>query len=64
MEKNSTLKQLAAFTRNEKKILESLGLIPLSMQPRQHSVDNILNYSKALSIRKSENFGNLEFLLN
>jgi len=32
--------------------------------PKKETIDNILNYSKALSIRKSENLEYIEMLLN
>tara|TARA_B100000809_G_C15132574_1_gene529141 strand:+ start:1510 stop:1707 length:198 start_codon:yes stop_codon:yes gene_type:complete len=32
--------------------------------PKQTTIDNILNYSKALSIRKSEHLDFIEFILN
>ncbi len=32
--------------------------------PKQQTIDNILNYSKALSIRKSEHLNYIEFILN
>jgi len=32
--------------------------------PKKQTVDNILNYSKALSIRKSENLEYIEMILN
>ena len=34
------------------------------LQPSLKSVKNVLSYSKALSIRKSEHFGTIEQLLN
>jgi len=32
--------------------------------PKKETIDNILNYSKALSIRKSENLDYIEMILN
>lgn len=32
--------------------------------PKQKTIDNILNYSKALSVRKSEHLDFIEFILN
>lgn len=65
MEKNSTLDELALFTRNEKKYLKSLGLISVnSGGPSPAVIQNILNYSKALSVRKTKGFGFIEFVLN
>lgn len=65
MEKNSTLNDLAATTRYEKKERESLGLISNnSAQPSPKVINNILNYSKALRVRKTKNLGYLEFVMN
>ena len=61
MEKNSTLKSFAAPTQPEKK--NSKELIS-SLQPHQSTIRNILNYSKALDIRKTKNFGWIEFVIN
>ncbi|MFB1021435.1 MAG: hypothetical protein QMC40_01585 [Vicingaceae bacterium] len=35
-----------------------------SVQPKHQSIQNILAFSKALSIRKSENLGYIENVLN
>ena len=35
-----------------------------SVQPNHQSIQNILAFSKALSIRKSENLGSIENVLN
>ena len=65
MEKNSTLNYLEAFTGKEKKEMETLGLIPgNSAQPSLSVIKNILNYSKALKIRKTKSGDYLEFVLN
>lgn len=34
------------------------------LEPSIHSVQNILNYSKAISVRKTEDIGFVEHLLN
>jgi len=68
MESTFTLKQLADFTRKEEELLNELGLIQDveldHLEPRKHIVDNILNYSKALSVRKTKILGNVEMVLN
>ena len=68
MNKKFTLENLTTFTRNEKEILASVGLTKSKKEeissPGQHVIDNLLNYSKALSIRKSETFGKMEMVLN
>ena len=67
MLKNITLEELAEFTQNESQILAELGLCTkdeVIETPSQHVVDNVLNYSKALSIRKSKIVGTIESVLN
>lgn len=65
MEKNSTLKKHADFTVKEKENMESTGLISNNAsQPSQTAINNILNYSKALSVLKAKSCGYLEFVLN
>jgi len=36
----------------------------IKLSPKKSTVDNILNYSKALSIRESKNIDFIEMLLN
>lgn len=43
-------------------LLDSLNL--KEEEPSQNVIDNILNYSKALSIRKSKNINFIETVLN
>lgn len=66
MLKNITLEELAEFTQNESQILAELGLAKEEVIeiPSQHVVDSVLNYSKALSIRKSKIVGTIESVLN
>lgn len=67
MYKNITLEELAEFTQNETQLLADLGLIAeeeAKETPSQNTVDHVLNYSKALSVRKSEIMGAIETLLN
>lgn len=65
MEKNSTLKKHADSTVKEKGNMESTGLISgNASQPSQSVINNILNYSKALSVIKTKSRGYLEFVLN
>ncbi len=67
MYKNITLEELAEFTQNETQLLADLGLIAeekVKETPSQNTVDNVLNYSKALSVRKSEIIGSIETMLN
>ena len=63
----STLQTLANFTQNEKQLLEEAGLIKSkgkSLEPKQTTVNNILNYSKTLSVRKSKFVKTISFVNN
>lgn len=66
--KNSTLEALAQFSRIEKDLTSSV--LPESSSgeaeyaPSTTTVQNILNYSKALSVRKSERISNMFIVLN
>lgn len=65
--KNSTLDALAHFSRNEKKLTDQV--VPASMSaeeesPSDQTVQNILNYSKALSVRRSQQMDNVFIVLN
>jgi len=73
MDKTSTLDEFAQFIREENDILKSLGLVDemsclgeasLRMEPKKETIDAILNYSKALSVRESKVIGNIEMILN
>ena len=64
-----TLDDLAKFAQEEKELSRQLGLIkpeetPVNFSPDPQTVSNILNYSKALSVRKTERFGTVEMILN
>ncbi len=66
---NSTLDALANFSRNEDKLMLSLFGENQSdsvekYEPSALSVQNILNYSKALSVRKSEHLEHISLILN
>ena len=66
MDKKSTLKNLMQFTQNEKQLLNDVGLESSDdlKGPRKLVIDNILNYSKIYSVRKSKELGFIESLLN
>ena len=65
MDKTSTLNDLSYFSNNEKNLLAELGfVVPIAPTPEISTIDNILNYSKVLSVRKSEMMGNIETILN
>ncbi len=49
---------------NELKSLLNLKMENRSYYPKKETVDNILNYSKAVSVRKSENLDFIELILN
>jgi hypothetical protein len=62
-----TLQDLSDFTQNERKMVE--GIFPLAksneeLEPREEILQNILNYSKALSVRKSKKMNNFTMVLN
>jgi hypothetical protein len=66
---NFTLEALASFSRDEQKLIDSLyGKKTIAedekLEPSAFSVQHVLNYSKALSIRKSENLEHIKIILN
>lgn len=50
--------------KSKEESLEELNNQDLKITPRKQIVNNILNYSKAFSIRKSSEIGFIENLLN
>ncbi|MEJ6796784.1 MAG: hypothetical protein QNK63_08735 [Flavobacteriales bacterium] len=64
---NFTLDDLANFSRTEQKLInEVMGIednTPL-LYPRKETINNILGYSKALSIRDSKFLNNTDLMLN
>ncbi len=73
MEKTFTLKDFIRLINNEKEVFQSLdfltGVIQKDhlveeYQPRKSVVDSILNFSKALSVRKSQHIENIVMILN
>lgn len=64
MDRTSTLQELVEFTKNEKAILESLGLVQREEKPSGSVVNSILNYSKSLSVRDNAYIGQVEMVLN
>lgn len=67
MNGNLTLEDLAEFTRQETQLMQELGLIEKKQETEsvsQQTINNILNYSKALSVRKSQIVGSIETVLN
>ena len=66
MEKISTLNELATFSQNEKTLVRDLFQQVRSNQefPSKQSINNILNFSRALSVRKVSTVGKVELILN
>lgn len=62
MNKNSTKKNIVFF--NTKMDNEVENGIEFPYEPGNNVINNILNYSKALNIRKSKRYGFIEIVLN
>lgn len=66
--KNTTLDALAQFSQSEKDLRRAV--FPKSegvsedSAPSEHTIQNVLNYSKALSVRKSRQVSDMFFVLN
>lgn len=63
MKKSSTLKQLTYFTQQEKQLRKEFFQDEIE-EPKTSTVQSILNFSKSLSIRKTNSIGNVELVLN
>ena len=53
--------------QNEKSLKETLNQLEgnnTSFSPKKQTIDNILNYSKALSVKKSKHVDFIETILN
>lgn len=65
---NYTLEDLAKFTRNEQDLLKQITNEDQQQEEQykapQGAVDAVLNYSKALSVRKTNTLGTISMLLN
>lgn len=62
-----TLQDLVNFTKNESKMVEDIlpAVVPEEeQQPSEAALRNILDYSKALSVRTSKNSGSFRMILN
>jgi hypothetical protein len=69
MDKSLPLNELSNFTQKEKDMITTLGLVSNEMEhdrmkPSKQTVQNILNYSKAHSCRKSKILNQIEMILN
>jgi hypothetical protein len=63
MEKTITPPNFSDFETNK----NDSAVIPSTQQPllpKKQTIENILNYSKALSIKKSKNIEQIELVLN
>ena len=63
MKKVFTLNENALFTQIEKDLCNEV-LKEKVVGPKTTTIDNILNYSKALSVRKSFIINHIEMVLN
>lgn len=63
---NFTFQDLVNFTQNESKVLEHAldENLKMSEEPDENSVQNLIAYSKALSVRKSNYLQNFRLTLN
>ncbi len=62
-----TLQDLVNFTQKESKMVEEIFPTVVQeeeQQPSESALRNILNYSKALSVRKSKNSELIKMILN
>jgi hypothetical protein len=62
MSKTSTTKKIITSPKEMKNEADNENVFPY--EPGNNVINNILNYSKALSIRKSKNMENFEMVLN
>jgi len=63
MKKVFTLNENALFTQIEKDLCNEV-LKEKVISPKNTTIDTILNYSKALSVRKSSIMNHIEMVLN
>ena len=63
MKKVFTLNENALFTQIEKNLFNEV-LKEKAIRPKKTTIDTILNYSKALSVRKSSIMNHIEMVLN
>lgn len=64
MSKTTTLPKLINFTSLTTPEAEQLLNSPQKMEPSAMVIQNILGYSRALSIKKSTSLGKLDVILN
>jgi hypothetical protein len=63
MKKTSTLSQLTYFTQQEKQLTKELFSGEIQ-EPKNSTIQSLLNFSKSLSVRKTSSIGNIEFVLS
>ncbi|MDB4344352.1 hypothetical protein OAA35_00560 [bacterium] len=63
MKKVCTLNENALFTQIEKNLFNEV-LKGKAIRPKKTTIDTILNYSKALSVRESSIMNHIEMVLN
>jgi len=63
MKKVFTLNENALFTQIEKNLFNEV-LKGKAIRPKKTTIDTILNYSKALSVRESSIMNHIEMVLN
>lgn len=64
MDYNSTFNELQQFSRNEKKLIENIMVQHEVPTPKAKTVETILAFSKACTIKKSKHLKHLEIVLN
>ncbi len=64
MKGDFTLKELSELAQIEKDLHNKLCNNPSVVKPSKNVIDNILAYSKVLSVRKSEKIDTIELVLN
>ena len=64
MVRNFTLKQLTETQKNENLERDLLLKEEEMAQPKDQTIANILNYSKALSVRQTKSLDKIKMILN
>lgn len=64
MVRNFTLKQLTETQKNENLERDLLLKEEEMAQPKDQTIANILNYSKALSVRETKSLDKIKMILN
>jgi hypothetical protein len=65
MKKSYSVNTLSQFSQSEEQVLlDELGMKKNTKSPSELSIQNILGFSKSLSVRKSKRHGLIEHHLN